>query len=166
VAGLASGLLEKCSYPVDPSQRVRVADFLITNWFVSMAGSDYSNRNIGKTLANQAASILASRTGLEIARGMSCASPETKLLSSGIVAYLARTSEGPGGLAPRFVRACVAHYGNRYSTAQCSCLADAAREITPDIHQQPFSADVYRRVMQSNPGVGGSILLKCGITQY
>lgn len=165
VAGLASGLMEKCSYPVDPVERARVADFLVTNWFGALLGSDYSNPNIGRMLANQAESLVASRIGRQAAQGMRC-DGATAQLSSSIAAYLARTSEGPGGLAPRFVRGCVAHYGNRYSTAQCSCMADAARAIVPGIHQQPFSAETYREVMQRNPAVGGEILLKCGIATY
>jgi hypothetical protein len=131
---------------------------------VGVIGRNYANSSLIDLFSGPIKSSDTFKAGVKLADKMKCGD-DARLLADEIVSYLRRTA-GSAQLPGRFVRGCVAHYGGKISADQCQCLADIARSIYPDVHQQEFSSETYRRLIEANPFVGLQVIGKCQIIDY
>ncbi|MEM8981009.1 MAG: tetratricopeptide repeat protein [Pseudomonadota bacterium] len=155
MGGLGSGLMERCGSPRNTAQRLRLAAFVQTSVTGAMAGFDYSNPNLGKSIGSAYQSQALFAAGSVVGQSTPCGAVSERI-AKGILAALKGNEEGP------FVRTCTPVHGAR----SCQCLANTGRQVIPNLHQQTFNRRLIKQIIERNPFLGLQIGLTCGIGNY
>jgi len=160
LAGLASGLVERCNAPASTSDRLALSTWAASGAMTGIFGSDYSNPDIGKALGSQAKSMLGMGAGTELAKQVPCG-PTAELLAGAILAAVKRQEARGADQESRFIRTCKGRHGNN----KCECIAGVVRGTMPDIHQRPYSSRVLKETIKRNP-MTGILMMGCGVVRY
>ena len=157
LAGMASAMAEKCNMPRNRAARIRLARFAATSTVGAMAGFDFSSKDLGKSVGSawRQQSLLAS--GALAVNAMGC-SPALERVGVNMAKLIEGNDAGGSG----FVSSCAGRHGQR----KCTCIANTARQVIPDIASRRYSPRLMQEVIQRNPFVAMMLIGTCGVTQY
>ena len=155
--GLSGHYLENCPNSVSGETRSRVESFATTGVLRAGIGSNYSNPDIGKMMADAASGQSIFLGGQSAARLIGCdgAGP----LLTYVDDLIQSNSQSQDGEVSLFVRSCAAEFDER----RCNCLADVGRAAFPNIHKRRYSRSIIPSIISANPLVGLQIGMTCGI---
>ncbi len=157
LAGMATAMMERCAMPRNRVDRVKLGGFAASSAFGAMAGFDFSNPDLGAAIGSMGRQQTLLYSGVLVINTLGC-SEGLNTLGENLVKVIAANSASGSG----FVRTC----RNRHNETKCTCMANVARQVIPDIAQRSYSSRLMQEVVQRNPFIGLMLVATCGMTDY
>ncbi|WP_138921572.1 hypothetical protein [Novosphingobium pentaromativorans] len=162
MGGITDVLAQRCGpkIGVTDSDRVVLADFLNVAQLRMQGGGRYSDPSIAGQVNNQIqGGLLYLRAGQMAHSRYGCSRKSEDILH--YIAESVRSSRSKSVSKP-FMRTCSVNH----SSAQCRCLLSLGKSVRPGVENIPYSANLMRSIIKSNPLIGLSVISKCGLTRY
>ncbi len=156
-AGLGAVMTEQCGMPRNTASRTRLAVFVATSQVGLIGGFDFSNPNLGDALGAATRQQLLFAAGAVLAQSEGCTPALDRIGTN-----LARSINDSSAQGSPFVASCRSTFDDR----RCTCLANIARQVIPNIAQRRYSPSLMREIIERNPFIGLTIGLSCGISNY
>jgi hypothetical protein len=157
LAGMAASMLERCGLPKDGGARIRLQAFTASSAISSLMGSDYSNPNIGTALGSAARQQALFAAGAIVTGQIGCGP-----VLDGLGMRIAEIVKANSAQGSRFVDTCASVHGK----ASCTCLANLARPVIPDIAGRTYHRNDIDELIKRNPMTGLMVAISCGISRY
>lgn len=160
LSGLATGLVQRCSAPQSPVDRLALQKWAAAGLTSGVFGTDYSNPDLGKAIGNKARGNLSMAAGARLARKVPCGVIANRI-AEGILDAVRKMEGRRRSGDTVFVSTC----SHRHGKTKCECLAGVLRGTMPNIHRSPYSQGIIQQAIKRNP-MTGFMAIACGIVRY
>lgn len=162
MGGAATEIHRSCKPDLSTEDAAVLWPFLKSSAERAVFGSDYSNSDLGRAFGNRASGLALFSSGEQLAKAFACAKPSVDGLLTLIIDAVRSNTRSADGGAALFVRTC----GQKFTAAQCECLAKVGSASIPNIHQERYSREIIGQLIRSSPVAGLQIAGLCQIVRY